>query len=222
MGKNDDLLGALAQAISDGDEEAAVTAAQAALDAGLAPAMLFGDCIMPVLQDVGDKFSALEIFLPEMVLAADAAKAVIALLDPILKATKVDGPVASKVVICTIAGDVHDIGKNMVATMLEISGFEVTDLGTDVAVADLLATARDRDADIIAMSSLLTTSLPYMNDTLAMLVETGDRDRFKVMVGGGPVTPGWASEAGADGYGADAAEAVEVARRLVAGSKQGD
>lgn len=215
MASSGDALAALAQAITEGEEEAAVAAAQAALEAGSAPADIFGGCIMPVLQEVGDKFSALEIFLPEMVLAADAAKAVIALLDPILKEAKAEGPVAATVVICTVAGDVHDIGKNMVATMLEISGFEVFDLGTDVAVADLLETARARDADIIAMSSLLTTSLPYMKDTLAMLTETGERGRFKVMVGGGPVTPDWAREAGADGYGADAAQAVELARQLV-------
>ena len=215
MGTGGNHLETMAQAIREGDEDAAVGAARAALEAGTAPADIFTDCIAPVLQDVGDKFSRLEIFLPEMVLSADAAKAVIAVLDPVLKEAQLDSPIAGKVVICTVAGDIHDIGKNMVATMLEISGFEVIDLGTDVAVADLIRTAREHDVDIIAMSSLLTTSLPYMKDTLDILAGSGERERFKVIVGGGPLTPDWADSVGADGYGADSSQAVALARSLV-------
>ncbi len=218
MDSSGDLLESLAQAIRFGDEEAATAAVNAALEAGFNPVDIFSDCITPVLRDVGDRFSKLEIFLPEMILSADAAKAVIGVLDPMIKESQADAPVAAKVVICTVAGDVHDIGKNMVATMLELAGFEVIDMGTNVAVADLLTTARNREVDIIAMSSLLTTSLPYMKDTLVMLADTGEKDRFKTMVGGGPVTPDWASEFGADGYGADASQAVELARKLVGAS----
>jgi methylmalonyl-CoA mutase cobalamin-binding domain/chain len=150
-----------------------------------------------------------------MVIAADAAKAVIEVLGPALAAGKSGGGAIGKVVIGTAAGDVHDIGKSMVATMMEVNGFDVVDLGTDVSVQDFLRTARDGEVDIIAVSSLLTTSLPYLKDVLAVLDETGERDRFKVMLGGGPVTEDWAADVGADGYGKDALEAVQVARRLV-------
>lgn len=217
MSSFDEIRDPLVEAIRRGDDAEARTLAEQAIAAEVPPQEVFDVCIVPVLQDVGDRFARLEIFLPEMMLAADAAKAVIEVLEPVLEAQKIDSGRVGKVVIGTAAGDVHDIGKNMVATMLEVNGFEVVDLGTDVSPQEFLKTARAAQVDIIAISSLLTTSLPYMKDVLAVLAETGEHDEFKVMLGGGPVTEDWASDVGADGYGKDAADAVAEARRLVGG-----
>jgi corrinoid protein of di/trimethylamine methyltransferase len=205
----------LAQAIREGDQEGSAALARQALAAGVAAEDIINACLIPTLRDVGDRFARLEIFLPEMMLAAEAAKAVIDLIEPILKAQKAASTSLGKVVIGTVNGDIHDIGKNMVATMLEVSGFEVINLGRSVTVETFLSTAREHKADIIAMSSLLSTSMPYMKDLLAVIKETGERDRFKVLVGGGPITEEWAAQAGASAFGKDAAEAVAAARRLV-------
>jgi corrinoid protein of di/trimethylamine methyltransferase len=214
MSAFDEIKQELADAINSGDEAASAELSQKAVDAQVEPAEIFNDCVIPTLKVIGDRFSRMEIFLPEMMMAADAAKAVIAVLDPVLKASQGGSLTFGKVVIGTIAGDVHDIGKNMVASMLEVSGFEVNDLGTDVSPKTFIDTAKKEGADIIAMSSLLTTSLPYMKDVLAIVKETGETS-FKIMVGGGPVTAEWASELGAHGYGRDASDAVRVARELV-------
>jgi len=210
-----DKLIKLEEAIQKGDEQQAAELTKQAVELGATPLQILQDKLVPTLKDIGDKFGRLEIFLPEMMLAADAAKAVIAILDPILKESKSEGATIGRVVIGTVAGDVHDIGKNMVARMLEVNGFEVTDLGTDVSVADFLSTARQQSVDIIAMSSLLTTSLPYVRDVISVLRETGEQENFKVIVGGGPVTEEWAKENGADGYGKNAADAVTLAHSLV-------
>ena len=218
MSKLANELSDLEIALREGNEEQAGSLASKALEADIEPLEILQGVIVPTLKDIGDKFGRLEIFLPEMMMAAEAAKAVIAVLDPALKARNEAGTTVGRVVIGTVAGDVHDIGRNMVATMLEVNGFEVIDLGTDVSVDAFLSTARTQEADIIAMSSLLTTSLPYMKDVLSVLGETGENKQFKVMVGGGPLTAEWAQENGADGYGKDAAAAVTLAHQL-AGSR---
>jgi len=211
----DPIRDSLAEAIRTGDDEEAAALARQAVDAGVSPQEIFDSCVVPVLKDIGDQFGRLEIFLPEMIVAADAAKAVFGVLEPVLEAQQAGSMALGKIVIGTAAGDVHDIGKNMVAVMLEVNGFEVIDLGTDVSPQDFLKTARSEEADIIAISSLLTTSLPYMKDVLAVLDATGRNEQFSVMLGGGPVTADWADEVGADGYGKDAAEAVDAARGIV-------
>jgi methylmalonyl-CoA mutase cobalamin-binding domain/chain len=213
----DSINEALGEAIRSGEKEDAAALAQQAIDTGVPPQEIFDACVVPVLKDVGDQFGRLEIFLPEMILAGDAAKAVIDVLEPVLQEMKAGSMALGTVVIGTAAGDVHDIGKNMVAAMLEVNGFEVINLGTDVSPQDFLKTARAEEVDIIAISSLLTTSLPYMKDVLAVLAETGENKQFKVMLGGGPVTADWASDVGADGYAKDAAQAVIAAKELVAG-----
>lgn len=213
MNPLDEIYAKLVQAIDDGDMEAGVAAAKLAIEAGVTPTQLFDDVITPTLKRIGDRFSRLEIFLPEMMMSADVVKAVFSYLEPIIQASASKMSVPGTVVIGTVAGDTHDIGKNMVARMLEVNGFKVYDLGTDVPVKAFLDKAREVKADIIAMSSLLTTSLPYMKDLLAVVKET--REPFKIMVGGGPVTPEWAAQVGADGYGKDASEAVAVALKLV-------
>jgi corrinoid protein of di/trimethylamine methyltransferase len=211
----EEIAQAMSQAVATGDDTQAAAVAREALAAGVEPHRVFEQIIAPTLTEIGDRFQRLEIFLPEMMMAADAAKAVFAVLQPAIEASKTSLSSQGRIVIGTVAGDVHDIGKNMVASMLEVNGFEVINLGCDVPPDTFLRTAREKQADIIAMSSLLTTSLPYMKDVLEVLHESGEAARFKVMVGGGPVTAEWAQQVGADGYGKDAAEAVTVARRLL-------
>ena len=206
----------LLDCMMDGDDETGVEITKAAIEGGMDPIDIVQKCLVPILDDIGDQFARLELFLPDLVMAADVAKAVKDEIRAHLLSTSSDATAASKVVIGTVQGDVHDIGKNIVATLLEVNGFEVFDLGNDVKPFDFIETAKKEKADIIAMSSLLTTSMPYMVDTLKNLNGLGVRDQFKVIVGGGPVSADWAKEIGADGYSNDANEAVELCKKLMA------
>lgn len=210
-----ELRDEMSKAIISGEEERAIALAKESLQSGIAPHRVFTEIITPTLKNVGDSFSRLEIFLPEMMASAKTAKAVFEELQSVLKAEKGPPLTLGKVVIGTVAGDVHDIGKDMVAALLEVGGFDVTNLGCGVSAASFIKAAQQERADIVAMSCLLTTSMPYMKDTLAMARNSGELAKCKIMVGGGPVTAEWARGVGADGYGKDAAEAVQVARRLV-------
>ena len=204
----------LLDCMMDGDDETGVEITRATIEAGTDPLDIVQKCLVPILDDIGEQFARLELFLPDLVMAADVAKAV---KDEIREhLLNNSGEAAGKVVIGTVQGDVHDIGKNIVATLLEVNGFEVFDLGNDVKPFDFIETAKKEKADIIAMSSLLTTSMPYMVDTLKNLNGLGVRDQFKVIVGGGPVSEEWAKEIGADGYSNDANEAVELCKKLMA------
>jgi methanogenic corrinoid protein MtbC1 len=214
MTNAEEIKASISSAIQIGDGEEGAYAARRALEYDMSPLHIYQECVIPTLQEIGDRFGRLEIFLPEMMLAAEAAKAVIGILDPAIRAETSQETERAAVVIGTVAGDIHDIGKNMVATMLDVSGFHVIDLGTDVATEDFVRAARSEKAEIIALSSLLTTSLPYVRDLVRLLDETDLRQAHKVMVGGGSVTLDWAASVGADGYGRDAAEAVKVAREL--------
>jgi methanogenic corrinoid protein MtbC1 len=202
-------------AIREGNEEQATMLAQRAVEMGIDPSLIFDECITPVLARAGDQFARLEIFLPEVLLAADAAKAIFKVLEPVIQADEAVSVSLGKVIIVTVSGDVHEIGKNIVGIMLEVNGFSVKDLGRDVPVSAFLDTARDYQADIIAMSSLLTTSMPYIRDLVNLIKDTGENKRFKTLIGGGPVTSEWAAAIGADGYGKDATEAVKVAKQMV-------
>ena len=169
---------------------------------------------------VGDKFSRMEYYLPELIRCADAMKAAMDVLKPHLGKGQ-DGGVQGTVVIGTIQGDLHDLGKNIVKTMLQAAAFTVHDLGCDVQVRSFIDKAEEQDVDVIAASAILTTTMAYMPDLVNLLSDMNLRDRFKVMVGGAPVTPEYADEAGADGYGENAAEAVETAKRLVQSRRGG-
>lgn len=208
----------LQQAIEDGAPAAGVQLAREALAAGLSPLDFFRAVIEPVLADVGDRFSRLEIFLPELMRAGMVVKAMqTRVLEPAIKAGGGQTFSEGTVVIGAAQGDIHDIGKNMVALMLQVNGFKVVDLGTNISPKAFIEAGRRENADIIAMSSLLTPSMPYIRDTVQLADGLGLRGRFLLVAGGAAVNREWAAQIGLDGFGEDAVEAVEVCRRLMAG-----
>jgi methanogenic corrinoid protein MtbC1 len=205
----------LVNAIKVGNVEDGVSEALNLIKSGKAPIEIFTDCIEPTLAEIGDQFSRLEIFLPEMISAAGVVKAIHKELKPHLEADQASTS-KGKVVIATVSGDLHDIGKNIVKAMLEVNGFDVKDLGVDVSPQAALSSAKEFDADIIALSALMLPSLPFVKDVINFVnADVKSRERFKVVVGGGPVSQRWADEAGADGYGDNAIVAVKVIRQLL-------
>jgi len=169
-----------------------------------------------VLQEIGKKFESGEIFLVHLVQAGDAARrATVEVLEPLIKKSSGKRETLGKVLIGTVAGDIHDIGKNIVAMMLFTAGFEVYDIGKDIPTEDFVKKTREYNADIVALSALLTTTLPVQREVIQALKETDLRQKVKVLVGGAPATAKWAEEAGADGYGEDAIEAVRIAKKLM-------
>ena len=197
-----------------GDTQKSAEFAQKALDEGVDPMEILDKGYAKAMGIVGEKFSRMEIYLPELMMAADAMKAGFDIVKPHLTKDQ-QGANQGSVVLGTIQGDLHDLGKNIVRTMLEASGFAVHDLGCDVPARTYVEKAEEVGADIIAASAILTTTMVYMPDISRILGETGHRDRFKILLGGGPVTPEFAKEADADGYAENAAEGVEVAQNLV-------
>ncbi len=174
------------------------------------------NALTKVLQEIGKKFESGEIFLVHLVVAGDAARrATVEVLEPLIKKSSEKRQTLGKVLIGTVAGDIHDIGKNIVAMMLFTAGFEVYDLGKDIPTEDFVSKTREYNADIVALSALLTTTLPVQREVIEALEKAGLRDKVKVVVGGAPATTKWAEEAGADGYGEDAIEAVRVAKKLI-------
>jgi methanogenic corrinoid protein MtbC1 len=202
--------------MEDRDSDGAITIVQKAIAEGVSPLGFLQDVLVPVMDGIGDRFSRMELFLPDLMSAADVARSIKDELSDQLIANGADVEQQGKIVIGTVKGDVHDIGESMVVTILEIYGFDVTDLGNDVSTFDFIDTAERLDADIIAMSSLLTTSMPYMEELVETLVALKKREKFKVVVGGGPVSQEFADQIGADGYGHDAAEAAGIFRSLLA------
>jgi len=215
-----DLLQQMAQATVAGDEPRCVALAQEALDAGMDPFEVIQKGYARGMQVIGDKFSVLECFLPEVILAADAMNAAVQILKPHLMEREDRGS-RGTIVIGTIQGDLHDLGKNIVKIMLQAAGFTVHDLGADVPVRRLIDKAQEVGADIIAASAILTTTMSYMPDIASILAELGLRDKYRIMLGGAPVIEDWAKAAGADGYGVDAAEGVTEAIRLMYQKAQG-
>ena len=164
--------------------------------------------------EIGDLFSRFEIYLPDLMIAGEKMKRCMALLQPQIKGGAGAGT-GGKVVIGTVSGDLHDIGKNLVATMLAVGGFEVVDLGVNIPPLEFVKAGRDQRASILALSSLMTASLPYQKEVIELLKEMGLRDRLYVIVGGGPVTPEFAAQIGADGWAANAAQAPALCKQLV-------
>lgn len=218
LGENsmsEEILSQLRAAITGLSEENAEDAARRGVEAGLDPLDLINDGIRTSLDVLGDRFSAGDLFLPELVLAAKAADAAVEILEPELLKRGSSGEKLAKVLIATVQDDIHDIGKNIVALLMKAAGFEVVDFGVNRISEDILTAAKENEAVVIGLSALLTTTMPRMREFIELLQESGERDRFKVIVGGGPVTPEFANEIGADGYGADATRAVEVTKQLV-------
>lgn len=212
----DEVYRPLTERIEGGQRDLGVAEAQDLLAQGHTVVDIFQKAIVPIMTDIGDRFSSFELFLPDMMRAADVVKAIHAALSEALQDTAEPMESPGTIAIGTVSGDVHDIGKNIVATMLEVNGFNIVDLGVNVSAPDFIRRAREANADIIALSSLMTTSIPYMQDVVDLVKESDkDRARFKILVGGGPVTPEVAAKMGADAYGRDAAEAVREARNLM-------
>lgn len=209
------ILKSLSDAILTYDSEAAARAAKAAIAAKMDPLVAIEKGLVPAIEKVGDKFEKMEIYLPELMLAADAMKSALALLLPLIpkgsKGTK------ATVVIGTVQGDVHEIGKNIVASMLMAGGFNVIDLGVDVKTMTFIEEARKADAKIIGASALMSSTIGSQKDIVDYLVSSGERKRFAVLVGGGPTTKEWAKEIGADGCGLTAVEAVKLAEKFSKG-----
>lgn len=194
------------------DRERIGTLVQSEIDAGVEVSNILNDGLIAAMDYVGDQFDNGTMYFPEMLSAAQTMKAALAVLRPHLGSGK--GTSSGTVVIGTVKGDLHDIGKNLVGMMLEGAGFQVIDLGFNVPAEEFAKAARDHTADLVAMSALLTTTMPEMGKVVRILEEDGIRDQCKVIVGGAPVTQAFADSIGADGYGADGPAGVELARRL--------
>jgi trimethylamine corrinoid protein len=205
----------MAQSIIDGDSEVATELAKQAVAQGIDPLEAISQGFVIGVNTVGDAFAKGDAFLPELVMAGEAMKAAVAVLEPELAKRGTERTVLGKVILCTVEGDIHEIGKTLVGTMLSSAGFKVFDLGVDVPVMKVVEKAREVDADIVAMSALLTTTMVHHKDVIEALEDIGIRSKVKVMVGGAPVTKEWEKQIGADGYSEDAIGAIKVAKQLL-------
>jgi len=201
----------LASAVFEGDRERARKAAEAAIASGLPPMSVLNDGLVVAMRTIGEKWKAQEIFLPEVLMAVEAWKASMAVIGPKLSAENRAEARRGVVVIGTVKGDIHEIGKNIVAALLSTAGFEVHDLGTDLPASVFVTEAERLGADIIASSALMTTTMPHQRDVVEYLETKGKRNDFYYLIGGAPVSPEWAQEIGADAYGKTAEDAVRVA-----------
>ena len=210
-----DLYDQMKQSVIDGEVEDAERLAREGLDAGLAPGDILDLGFVKGIEEVGDLFGRGEFFLPELVQGAEAMKAAVVVLQPALDAAGGERKSLGVAVAGTVAGDIHEIGKTIVCSMLSAAGFTVTDVGCDVPVETFIAKVKEVDADLLLLSALLTTTMPNQQKTIEALKEAGLRDRVKVMIGGAPTTRAWADEIGADGYAEDAIEAVATAKQVL-------
>lgn len=208
-----EALKKIREGVIDGNRELVVSNIQSALDEGVAAQEILNEGLISAMNEVGRLFEEGEFFVPEMLIAARAMQAGLALLKPYL--LEQDVKPLGVVVAGTVKGDLHDIGKNLVCMMLEGAGFEIHDLGTDVSPEKFVAAVQEKGADIVALSALLTTTMPNMKATIEALREAGLREKVKVIIGGAPVTEGYAQQIGADGYSPDASRAVNLAKSLV-------
>ena len=210
----DEDLDRLRTGLIDADRDSALSATNRLLEAGIDPRVILEAGMARAMFTLGEMWKRGEVFLPEVVASAEIFKQCNALVEPALLASKEEVDVQHVVVMATVKGDLHDLGKNMVGAMLRTSGFQVHDLGKDVAADVIVRTVRDLSPTIVGLSALLTTTVPYQETVIKTLVKEGLRERVKVMVGGAPVTPEWAERIGADGYANNAPEAVDIAKKL--------
>lgn len=212
---DEQLFQDMGQAIIDGEDEVAAQLAKKSIELGIDPLVAIDQGFMIGVNQVGDAFSCGDAFLPELVMAGEAMKAAIEVLEPELTRRGTQREILGKAVIATVEGDIHDIGKTLVGTMLSAAGFEVYDLGVDVPVSQIIDKAVEVNADLIGVSALLTTTMVKQREVVQAVRESSLSDKVKVMVGGAPVTPDWVAEIGADGYSEDAIGATAVAKELV-------
>jgi corrinoid protein of di/trimethylamine methyltransferase len=212
---SEELMESLRAALIGAKREEGLAATQALLDAGADPVIILQDGMAAAMFTLGAMWSRGEVFLPEVVASATLFKMCNEMVEPALLAAGGTKQITGKVILCTVKGDLHDLGKNMVGAMLKTAGFEVTDLGKDTPLDKILAAVRELQPDILGMSALLTTTVPQQKVVIEALKAEGLFDRIKVMVGGAPVTQEWADEIGADGFAPDAPEAVARAKALV-------
>jgi corrinoid protein of di/trimethylamine methyltransferase len=208
-----DTLEKISLAIQQGEQDEALDEVQAALSEGLSAQQILDEGLLKGMGIIGERFTSGDAFIPEVMSSADALNGATAILKDKFKEEGVTA--RGKAVIATVKGDLHDIGKNLVKLMLEANGFEVYDLGTDVPETDIVRIAKENDADIIALSALLTTTMAEMGNVVKAVTEAGLKDHVKVIVGGAPITQAFANEIGADGTAGNAASAAELAKRFV-------
>jgi 5-methyltetrahydrofolate--homocysteine methyltransferase len=213
--KNEKMISDLGDALKNGQTDEAKSLTQKALEGGMEPLAIIEEILVPTLTEIGRRFQEFEIFLPELMMAGEAAEALTAIVE---KATLDSGqPSLTKgtVILGQVQGDMHDIGRNIVSTLLKSHGFNVVDLGRDVPASAFLEAAEKENADIIALSALMTTTLPAQKRTINLFSEVRKREEFFIVVGGGAVSEEWSKEVGSDGYSADAAGAVELCKSLM-------
>ncbi len=211
----DEALQKLSEAVLSLDSKAAMDAARAAVALKISPVKAIEEGLAKGLREIGNRFERGGMYLPHLFLGAEIMEAAVKVLEEHVPKEQLEATSSGTVVIGTVEGDIHDLGKNIVASMLRANGFKVHDIGCDRRGLDFIERAKEVKADIIAMSSLMTTTMPFMKDTIEALEAAGLRGQFRVLVGGGPVTEEWARNIGADGYGRDAADAVRVAKELI-------
>jgi len=209
-----ELLNRITLALVEGQVDETLDLVDQALSSGVQPLEVINASLMPGMNIVGQKFQSGEYFLPHVMIAADAMKKAMAILEPLLQAGQQTSS-GGTIVIGTVQGDIHEIGKNLVATMLSANGFKVIDLGVDVSLEKFIQTARETQADIIGLSALLTTTMTLQREIIAALKTEGLQDKVKVIVGGAPVNNSWAESIGAQGYAEDAISAVELVKSLM-------
>lgn len=213
--EQNEILETLKATIIDGDQAKIREMAQAALDAGIEPLTAVEGGLSKGMTVVGERFETGEAFLPELLMAAETFNAAMEVLQPVLDAQKSGREPVGKVVIGSVKGDIHNIGKDIVATVLEIHGFQVTDLGVDVPSLNFIEEAEKTKADVIGLSAIMTTTMPYQQEVIETLKEKNLRDKYIVILGGGSVTQDWVNEIEADAYGKSAIDAVEKLNKLL-------
>ena len=213
--QTEELFQAMTQSIIDGDADVAASLARQSIDMDIDPLQAINQGFVPGVNHVGNQFSCGDMFLPELVMAGEAMKTAISVLEPEMTKRGTERQVYGKVVLATVQGDIHDIGKTLVGTMLAAYGFQVYDMGVDVPILKIVEKTREVGANIVALSALLTTTMVRQRDVIEALEDVGLRDKVKVMVGGAPVTQEWVQQIGADGYSEDAVGAVTLAKKLL-------
>jgi len=211
----EELFKKMAQSVLDGDTDTAIALAKQAIASGIDPLEAITNGFVSGVNQVGANFACGQAFLPELVMAGEAMKAAVATLEPEMQKRGLERKMLGKVVLATVEGDIHEIGKSLVGTMLSASGFQVFDLGVDVSAEKIIAKIQEVDADLVGLSALLTTTMVKQKEVIEELDKRGLRKKVKVMVGGAPVTKDWVQKIEADGYSEDAIGAVGLAKQLV-------